>query len=158
MFFLSLPQVFRPYYQSIWGPGLCRQLSATSVAMRRVSLCAGTVTAGASAPWTTRSVIAPSRIWGLWKPVCWTFEIPGMWPTKTLRSQVSAFFLHYFNDCDPPTSNKLDPIVRGGWAKKTREQLHAIHVIGIYQYTEEQFLKKPFANLHTNNREEPHAY
>lgn len=65
VFFLSLPQVFRQCYQSIWGPGLCRQLSATLVVMRRVSLCVRTMTAGASAPWTTRSVIAPSRIWGL---------------------------------------------------------------------------------------------
>ncbi len=87
---LSFPQVFRPYCQSTCGPGLCRQLSATSVVMRRASLCVGTMTAGVSAPWTTHSVIAPRWIWRHWNPVCWKSEIRGTWPTKTLRSQVSV--------------------------------------------------------------------
>lgn len=103
--FLSLLQVFSPYCQSTWGPGLCRQPSATSAVMRRASLCAGTMTAGASAPWTTHTVIAPRWISGLWKPVCWKSEIPGTWPTKTLKSLVSVSFLHSFNDCDPPTAH-----------------------------------------------------
>lgn len=89
--FLSFPQACRPYCQSIWGPGSCRQLSATSAVMRRASLCAGTMTAGASAPWTTHSVIAPRWIWGPWKPVYCKSGIPGIWPTETLRSQVSVF-------------------------------------------------------------------
>lgn len=115
--FFFLLQVFRPFCQNTWGPGLCRQLSATLVVMRRASLCAGTMTAGASAPRTTHSVIAPRWIWGLWKSVCWKSETPGTWPTKSLRSQVSVFF---FNECDPPTDGKLDPIVRAADGQRKR--------------------------------------
>lgn len=91
--FLSLPQVFRPYCQSIWRPGLYRQPSATSVVMKRASLCARTTTAGATVPQNTHSVIAPRWIYEPWKPVCWKSGTPGTQPTETLRSRVSVFFL-----------------------------------------------------------------
>lgn len=92
---LSSLQVSRLYCPSTCGTGLCRQLSATSAVMRRASLCAGTTTAGASVPWTTHSVTAPRWILRLWRPVCWKSEIHGIWPTKTLRSQVSIFPLFF---------------------------------------------------------------
>lgn len=113
--FPSLPQASRPYCQTIWKPGLCRQLSATSAVMRRASLCAGTMTAGASALWTTHSVIARRWIWGLWKPVCCKSDFPGTRPTKTLRSQVSVFLLaliwslrlsHYTTLLEDPTGKE----------------------------------------------------
>lgn len=64
-------------------------------------------------------------------------------------------FLHSLNGSDPPTDNKLHPIVRGadGQTKQrqkgneNKRQLHPIHVMGIHQYTEEQFLKQHLAKL-----------
>lgn len=107
--FFFLLQVFRPFCQNTWGPGLCRQLSATLVVMRRASLCAGTMTAGASAPRTTHSVIAPRWIWGLWKSVCWKSETPGTWPTKSLRSQVSVFLFFLFQCVWPSHWRQIRP-------------------------------------------------
>lgn len=85
---------------------MCRRPSATSDVTRRANLCAGTMTAGAGAPPTTRSVIAPRRISGPWRPVCCKYEIPGTVPTNTSRSQVGVFIVA-LQDFDPrdPTPN-----------------------------------------------------
>lgn len=124
--FSSLPQASKPYFQSIWEPGSCRQLWATSAVMRRASLCAGTMTAGASALWTTHSVIALRWIWGLWKPVCCKSDFPGTRPTKTLRSQVSVFLFalvgrlwlsHYATSLEEPKKTKTDKPWRGKYIR-----------------------------------------
>lgn len=143
--FLSLPQASRPYCQTIWKPGLCRQLSATSAVMRRASLCAGTMTAGASALWTTHSVIALRWIWGLWKPVCCKSDFPGTRPTKTLRSQVSVFLLVLIWSLQLSHHHVVRGSSRQRKQRQTghehRGQLHPICEMAIHRYTEEQFLK-----------------
>lgn len=156
--FLSLPQACRPCCQSIWGPGSCRRLSATSAVMKRVSLCVTTMIAGASAPPTSRSVIALRWIWKLWRPVYCKSEIPGMSPTKTLKSQVGVCFFYsmavngWLTAFEKKAATKK---IRDRKAMKRNQNYPLIGLMGRYQYTQEQFPKQ---NLTKTREQSSHPF
>ena len=85
---LSLLQDFRPFYQTTWGAASSRLPSATSGVIRRESLCAEIMTAGAGAVQISHSATVLNWTWRRWRTVSDRSESHGNDPIKSLRNQV----------------------------------------------------------------------